>query len=149
AAGAALASLQLTDSSAVLQALIYVSPSDGKNVKEGMEVQISPSSAPREEYGFINGKVTYVSQFPATPEAMVRVLGNSRLAEQLGGQGAPFAVYAELIRKPGSHDGFSWSSPKGEAIAINSGTPCSATVTVQTQRPISLVIPLFRQYTGL
>lgn len=148
-AGSPLASLQLDDPSAALQALIYVSPSDGKNVKDGMDVQISPSSAPREEYGFMNGTVTYVSQFPATPEAMVRVLGNQALAQQLAGQGAPFAVYAELIRKPGSRDGFSWSSPKGEAIAVNSGTPCSATITVQNQRPIELVIPIFRQYTGL
>lgn len=149
AAGAPLASLQLTDQSAELQALIYVSPNDGKNVKPGMDVQISPASAPREEYGFINGKVTYVSQFPSTPEAMVRVLGNSTLAQNLAGQGSPFAIYAELERKPSGGDGFSWSSPKGEGLVVTSGTPCTSTITVQTQTPISLVIPLFRQYTGL
>ncbi|HEY7789132.1 MAG TPA: NHLP bacteriocin system secretion protein [Vicinamibacterales bacterium] len=149
APGAPLASLQSDDSSGTLQALIYVSAHDGKNVETGMDVQISPSSAPKEEYGFIRGKVTYVSQFPATPEAMVRVLGNTSLAQMLGAQGSPFAVYAELERRPGSPDGFAWSSSKGEALTVNSGSPCSALITVLNQRPIELVIPLLKEYSGL
>jgi HlyD family secretion protein len=147
--GHAVASLQTADSETGLQALIYVSSNDGKRVAQGMEVQISPSSAPREEYGFIRGRVNYVSQFPSTPEAMLRVLGNSRLAETLAGQGAPFAVYAELTRDPDPGAGFVWSSPKGEALLVNSGTPCTAMVTVENRRPIDLVIPLIRKYLGL
>ena len=40
-----------------LEAVIFV-PSEGRNLKPGMEVQVSPSGIKKEEFGFILGRVT-------------------------------------------------------------------------------------------
>jgi HlyD family secretion protein len=148
--GSSLLSLQLADDqSKEVEAVIYVPPKDGKYVEQGMEAQISPLSAPREEYGYLIGKVTYVSQFPSTFAGMMRVLGNDVLVKALSIDGAPFGVYAQLIRNPKSASGYAWSSPKGETLAVNSGTVCSVTITVKERRPIELVAPYIREKTGM
>jgi HlyD family secretion protein len=148
--GASIVSLQLADQAAgSLEAVIYVEAKDGKYIKPGMDVQLSPLSAPREDYGFLKGKVTYVSEFPSTREGMMKVLANSNLVTALSAGGAPFAVYASLIPKPEAPGGFEWSSPRGEQLIINSGTMCSVKVTVLERRPMDLVIPYLRKKSGI
>ena len=134
-----------------LQAVIYVPPTDGKFVTPDMNVQLSPFAAPREEFGFLLGKVQYVSEFPSTQAGMLNTLGNTALVQTLMGQGAPFAVYASLIvdDRPDNPSGFAWSSPRGQEIAVNSGTLCNVTITVSERRPLELVMPFFRTITGL
>ena len=148
--GVALLSLQFSDQETEgLQALLYAPPASGKQIRAGMQVQVSPSMAKREEFGFLIAKVRHVSEFPATREGMTRVLANPGLVASLSGEGAPFAVYADLIRDPGSASGFQWSSSKGNPLKVSSGTLCAATIVVRERRPIGMVIPLFREYTGL
>ena len=148
--GSSVASLQAAgDSQSGLEAVIYIPAKDGKYVQTGMEVQISPLSAPREEYGYLVGKTVYVSEFPATRQGMVRLLSNDQLVQTLSLEGAPFAVYAELTPKPGTEAGYAWSSPKGEALKVNSGMICRITITVESRRPIDLVIPTLREKLGI
>ncbi|MBC7251032.1 MAG: HlyD family efflux transporter periplasmic adaptor subunit, partial [Anaerolineae bacterium] len=49
-----------------LEAVIYVPSAEGKKIRPGMAVQISPSTVRREEYGFMMGRVVSVGEFPAT-----------------------------------------------------------------------------------
>jgi len=148
--GASIASLQEAgDSQSGLEAVIYVPAKDGKYVENGMHVQISPLSAPREEFGYLVGKSVYVSEFPATRQGMVRLLSNDQLVQTLSVEGAPFAVYAQLTPKPGTTAGYAWSSPKGEALKVNSGMICRVTITVESRRPIDLVIPTLREKLGI
>jgi HlyD family secretion protein len=132
-----------------LEALIYVPPNAGKNVRIGMEAQVSPTTAKREEFGFLIGRVRHVSEFPATREGMLRVLPNAGLIASMSNDGPPFAVYADLVLNPSSPSGYQWSSQKGDAIKLGSGTMVTATVVVRQRRPIGMVIPLFREYSGL
>ena len=148
--GATIATLELTEADAMgLEAVVYISAQDGKYVREGMDVQISPLSAPREEYGFMLGKTTFVSEFPATRQGMMRLLANENLVTVLSAGGAPFVAYASLVPKPGTPAGYAWSSPKGEALPINTGMICRVTVTVESRRPVELVIPTIREKLGL
>jgi HlyD family secretion protein len=148
--GQSIVSLQLTGGeSQELQAIVYVPPKDGKYVTTDMDAQISPLSAPREEYGFIKGQVTYVSQFPSTRQGMVRVLSNDGLVQTLSAEGAPFAVYTKLFPKPGTPAGYEWSSPAGEQLVVNSGTICRVTITVRSRRPIDLIVPRLREKLGI
>ena len=48
-----------------LEVIAYVPSLDAKSMNTGMDAQISPSNIRREEYGFINGRVMYVAQFPS------------------------------------------------------------------------------------
>jgi len=132
-----------------LEALIYVPASSGKNVRVGMEAQVSPTTAKREEFGFLVGKVRHVSEFPATREGMLRVLPNATLVASMSSDGSPFAAYVDLVPDPASASGYRWSSSKGEPIRVGSGTMVTATVVVRERRPISMVIPLLREYTGI
>jgi HlyD family secretion protein len=150
AMGTALLSLELTgEDAAGLQVIAYVPPGEGKNVEREMTVQISPSTAPREEYGFLVGKVSYVSEFPATPDGMMRVLANPTLVQGLAAAGPPFAAYIDLERDAQSSSGYRWSSFKGNTVAVNSGTICTISITVRERRPVELVIPMLRQALGL
>ncbi|MCZ7568691.1 MAG: NHLP bacteriocin system secretion protein [Ardenticatenaceae bacterium] len=127
-----------------LDAIIYVAPREGKKIKPGMEVQISPSTVKREEFGFMLGKVASVSEFPATYQGMFRLLGSSELVKALSAGGAPIEVNVELTPDQETASGYKWSSPQGPPIHIDSGTLCTAGITVSQQRPLSLVLPLFR-----
>ena len=53
-----------------LEAVLYVSPMEGKKIVPGMKTDIIPSAVNVEKFGFMLGKVTKVSQFPATNQRM-------------------------------------------------------------------------------
>jgi len=148
--GSPLFSIQIADDGTqALQVVAYVPPGTGKSVRPGMELQVSPSTSKREEYGFLVGAVEYVSEFPSTREGMKRVLANDSLVSSLSGQGAPFAVYGTLIPDGDSVSGYKWSSAKGNSQGVAAGTLCGVTVILRDRSPISMVIPIFREYTGL
>jgi hypothetical protein len=124
-----------------LVAVIYMAPAEGKKIRPGMEVQISPSTVRREEYGFMLGQVVSVGQFPATPQGMLRVLGNPELVKILSAVGAPIEVRVTLLTDSESVSGYAWSSQAGPPTQVDSGTLCNAWITLDQRRPISLVLP--------
>lgn len=132
-----------------LQAVVYVPSSEGKRVEEGMEVQVSPSTVKREEFGFVHGVITSVSEFPATRESMERTLRNARLVNRLAGDGAPFAVLADLSLDSTTVSGLSWSSSEGPPEQVRSGTPCTAMVVTRRMRPVELILPTIRTALGI
>ncbi len=132
-----------------LEAVVYIPAVDGKRVKSGMEIQISPTTVKQEEYGFMLGGVTYVSDFPATTRGMMRVLKNQQLVQALSGGQAPFEIYADLKLDSKTASGFEWSSSAGPDMEIQTGTVCLATITVDERRPIELVLPILREFTGI
>lgn len=132
-----------------LEARIYIAPLDGKKVKTNMDVQISPSTVKPEEFGYMLGKVRTVADFPSTNQGMMRILKNEQLVAQLAAGAPPISVQADLIPGSNTTSGYKWSSPKGPETQIESGTLCTATITVKKQRPISMVIPILRGYMGV
>ena len=128
-----------------LEALLYFPAGEGKRIHLGMKAQLSPATVRQEEFGFILGMVTYVSDFPATRQSMVGALGNEELADQLSMGTAPIEVRADLIPDPRTISGFKWSSSSGPPVEIQSGTLCRGTVTISRQRPIDLVLPFLRK----
>jgi HlyD family secretion protein len=127
-----------------LEAVLFITASDGKKARPDMLVEITPSTVKREEFGFIPSRITYVSKFPITQQGMMRTLGSEELVKEFG-QSAVIEVRAELTEDPTSPSGYQWSS-KGPDISIEDGTPCSANIIVEQRRPISLIIPLFKQW---
>ena len=132
-----------------LEAVIYVPSVDGKRVRPGMMIQIAPSTVKQEEFGLMVGKVTYVSDFPATAKGMQRVLKNDRLTGALAGNDAPYELHADLVFDPRTASHYRWTSAKGPPVRIQSGTIATGNVEVAARRPIEMVIPLLRQYTGI
>ena len=134
--------------------LVYFADRDGKQIKPGMTVQVTPSVVKRERYGGIIGKVTRVSPFPVTNQEMSAIIGNENMANNLSqsltaGGGAPVQIFAELEDDPTNTSGYKWSSSKGPALKITSGTTVSVRVQIGQQAPISYVIPIFKSLTGV
>jgi HlyD family secretion protein len=127
-----------------LEAVVYIPSAQGKRIQPGMVIEIVPSTVRRESYGYLLGRVTYVSDFPATPQGMLRVLKNSKLVDRLSGQDAPYEVHADLIPDPDNTSQYRWSSSQGPPIRLQSGTVATAQVVVQSRRPILMVLPQLR-----
>lgn len=148
--GSSILNMELSgDAIKDLEVVVYVSALDGKKVKPGMDIYISPSTIKREEYGYMVGKVTAVSEFPSTSQGMMRILQNQQLVQQLSAGAAPIQISADLTPDPSATSGYKWTSPGGPPVLIQSGTLATANISVQTQRPISLVIPMLKGFIGV
>jgi HlyD family secretion protein len=129
-----------------LEAIIYIPSIHGKKIRPGMEVQIAPSTVKKEEFGYLLGTVTYVSDFPVTPQGMQQVLKNDRLVTSLSGDDAPYEIRVDLLPDPDNLSTYRWTSSEGPPIRIQSGTLASAGVVVERRRPILMVVPQLRRH---
>lgn len=146
-AGSPLAKVELMGKNTKnLEAIIYFPAIQGKKIKRGMKAQIAPSTSRQEEFGFMLGLVTSVSEFPVSSSAMMNVLHNDSLVQSLSSGGAPIEVRADLIPDPRTPSGYKWSSGNGPRIMMGSGTMCQGNVVVEQQKPINMVIPIFKKY---
>lgn len=152
APGTRLASIEAEDAKGKLMSVAYFADKDGKKIKEGMSIQVTPSIVKRERYGGILGEVTKVSPFPVTNPDMLSIIGNENmvnaLVEGLKGS-APVQVFADLQVDPNTTTGYQWSSSKGPDLKLSSGTTTEVRVKVAEVAPISYVIPLLRSLTGV
>ena len=147
--GSPVITVELADSgSSTVEAILYVPVGEGRKVRPKMDVQIVPSTVKREEHGFIQAQVTYVSDYPATPQSMNMLLQNEALVRDLAGSTPPTEIRATLKRAE-TASGYQWSSAKGPQVKLASGTVCTAQITISQQRPLSLVIPILKQSLGL
>jgi HlyD family secretion protein len=150
AAGQPVLSLDLTGRTIKdLEAVMYVPSIHGKQIRVGMPMLVAPATVKQEEFGMMLGRVTYVSDFPATLKGMQRMLKNERLVTGLAGSDAPYEVHADLVLDPATVSRYRWTSSQGPPVRIESGTLAAASITVTTRRPIELVVPLIREYLGL
>lgn len=125
-----------------LQAFVFMSGEQAKQLKKGMQVHVLPSTVKAEEFGFIEGEVTSVSKFPLTEDEMFLLLENQSLLDQLStGTGDQHRVDVKLLKDPSTPSGFKWSSSQGPPFVITRGTLCTASFVLGRQHPINLVLP--------
>ena len=132
-----------------LEALIYIPAERGKTVKLGMPVRIEPSTVKREEFGTMVGTVVTISDFPMTPQGMAAVLHNDNLVTRFSKEGAAYAATVSLEQDPETVSGYRWAVGQGPPIRLSSGTLTRAEITTRRQRPLDLVVPLLRKFTGI
>ena len=132
-----------------LDVLVYVPSSLVKQIHAGLEVQISPTTVRREEFGFLRGEVTSVADYPATPAALMRNFQNEPLVQSLSSSGPVTELHVRLFPDPQTSSGYRWSSPLGPRVKLSSGTLVSAQIITRRQKPISLVIPSVKEMLGV
>ena len=147
APGDAVASIRTGDSE--LEALLYIPPADGKRIDSGMPALVTPATVRREEYGSIKGTVESVSTFPASLDGMVAVLQNRSLALHLSNNGPPYTGRVVLEQDPGTASGFAWTSPRASTQKLTSGTLATVEIKTGVQPPITLAIPLLKEFFGI
>lgn len=134
---------------AKLKGVLYIPSQDGKKIKKGMEAFVVPSTVQPQEYGFIKGKVTYISDFPITQQGMMTSVKNDQLAKGLLAGGPLFEVHVEFEKDPNSYSGFKWTSAKGPNILIKEGTSCTGKITILQEAPATIVVPAFKKFFDL
>ena len=130
-----------------LRAMLVV-PSTGRSAKAGMTVRIIPSTENWQESGFILGKVETISETPVTMQRLQRLLHNDALSQDLLSRGATYLVEVSLERA-NTPSGFKWTTARGSTHPVTTGMLASGRITVDEQRPLSLVIPMLRTSFGL
>ena len=140
--GQPILSIQPNKSS--LEVLAYIPSQQAKDVRAGMDAQISPSNVKREQYGFIRGRVGFAADYPATQESIMRNFENDPLMRAVSAGGPVTEIDAMLLPDVSTASGFAWSTSRGPGGQITSGTICRVDIVTKRERPIDLVLPYLK-----
>jgi HlyD family secretion protein len=147
-AGTQLGLIATNNQTQELQGLAFFPVQDGKKIRPGMAMQITPTTIKRERFGGVKGVVESVTEFSITKQEMAALIGNAEVVQSLGA--GPFiGIYGKLKASPQTFTGYEWSSSKGPQLKLTPGTTANAMVTLENRTPLSFVFPILREFTGL
>lgn len=121
------------------EVIAYVPLQTAQNISPGMEVQVSPAHAPREEYGYMTGNITSVGDTPVTEDGIIETMGTMSYVENILPDSSFIEVRIRLDIDPDSDNNYKWSNEKGEQVSVELGTQCSIMVITDEYRPIELL----------
>lgn len=150
-AGTRLATVEAENPKSKLVSVTYFPVSEGKKIKAGMTIQITPQTVKRERFGGIVANVTNISRFPITKEAAASEVGNAEVVEGLVSQQKEglIQVFSDLEIDSSTPSGYKWSSSTGPKLPVSSGTTTVARVKVEERAPITFVLPILRSVSGI
>jgi len=148
--GSSILVLGQSDETNVMHAVLYFPAKEAKQISCGMKIGVNPSTVKQEEYGFIEGIVTNISTYPVSDQYLMSSLQNNSLVENFRRIENPIEVEVSLIPNPDTYSGYKWSSSKGPEEKLTTGVLCTGSITVESKRPIELVIPAIkRNFLGI
>ncbi len=147
--GLRLGTIDTREASEILEAVAYFKLAEGKKIKPGMKLRLTPATVQRERFGSIITRVRSVSNFPVSREAASKIVGNASVAEFLTKDGHQIEVFAELLRDNVSFTGYQWDLSDGPEIEVTSGTIASAIINIEEKPPLTFIIPILRNWAGL
>lgn len=131
-----------------LEAVMFVSAADGKKISVEDNVELLPTHARREEHGVLRAQVLSTSAYPSTPQGLLNTITNPELMRELAHGTATYEVRIGLRRSAeaqgGARNPYLWSAVAGSNVPVSSGAMCQGEILVHHERPISLVLPIFR-----
>ncbi len=131
-----------------IRVIVFVPGVFGKKIKPDMRALIMPGTVSKEEYGALEGKVTNVSIYPASVPAMMKILRNKTLVDELLHKGVAYEVEVSLLEDPNTVSGYKWTSVDGPPLKLQSGTLGEAEITLKRRKPITLLLPYIKKVTG-
>jgi HlyD family secretion protein len=147
--GQRLGAIEVEDLNRALIAASYFPVGEGKRIRSGMELRVTPNTVERARYGSILGKIIDVSPFAVTTEAVANVVGNQEIARLFTQLGSKIQVMAELQVDATSPSGYVWTSGRGPQALVTAGTTAEVRATIESRRPITFVIPILRDWSGV
>jgi len=147
--GGTVGAIEAQDSTGKLMSVAFFPAGEGKKLKPGMKLQITPTTVKREEFGGIVGTINSISTFPITQEGAVHSIGSAEAVKALLSQGPQIEAIATLQPDSSTFSGWKWSSSKGPTQKVTSGTPTIVRVMVEERAPISFVFPILKSWTGI
>ena len=112
----------------------YVSSTVAQSIQKGMDVRIYPSVSRSESYGYVQGLVSDISNYPITATNISDTLGRF-YTDQLVPEGEN--IVELRITLLGGTDGSTgvWSRAEGGSLTIDTGTMCEMNVVVEEMTP--------------
>lgn len=147
--GIGIGTIATQESAAKLVNVAFLPVSEGKKIKPSSQVQITPSTVKREEFGGIEANVTNISAFPVTQQGAASLIGNPDILPGVMTQGPQIAVFTELQPDSSTFSGYQWSSSSGPQLKMTPGTTTEVRITVEERTPITFVLPILKSWTGL
>ena len=149
--GSTLFTIQNDTAPRNLESLVFFPARDGKRLEVGQRVRVSPTTTKQQRHGGIEGEITKVNVLPIRDDAVIKRLGVKSLLQSVRGpQAAPLIeVSTSLQRDPNTVSGYDWGGGEGPDIQITAGTTTNVRVLVEERRPISYVIPILRDLSGI
>jgi len=149
--GSTLFELESAGQAQALQSLAFFAPGDGKRLKPGQRVQITPASTTAQRHGGIEGQILAVRPLPVNEEAVISRLGNAAWIKAIkpNNDGPLIEVLTSLRPNRATPSGYDWGGGRGPNLKLSAGTPTRVRVLVEERRPISYVIPLLRDLSGV
>ncbi len=118
----------------------YVPMQTAKSLSLGMQTQISPVYAPREEYGYMTGTITSLGDTPVSEESIIAKMGTLSYAKDILPETSFVEIRIRLDLNPEAENNYSWSNEKGEKLSVGFGTQCSVIAITDEYRPIELLL---------
>lgn len=148
--GTRLGTLQTSGQASDMKSIAYFTVKDGKQIKPGMQILITPDTVKRARFGGIVGEITKVSAFPVTLEGASSVVGNPEIVQKLmDREGGKVEAIAQLQLDSKTFSGYKWSSSDGPQQEISPGTTTTVRVTVEERSPISFALPILKEWSGM
>ena len=149
--GSTLFTLQGKGSGNDLESLVFFAAKDGKRLEKGQRVRVSPTTTKQQRHGGIEGEIIRVRMLPLRDDAVAKRLGVRSLLESVRSTKSDplIEVSTTLQRDPNTHSGYDWGGGSGPKITLSAGTTTSVRVLVEERQPISYVIPILRDLTGI
>jgi HlyD family secretion protein len=121
----------------------------GKELSVGDEVQVVPAFVDKSRYGFIRGRLRWITTYAATPAELALVVATPFEIERLQARfGALLLAEVEIQRDPQTESGLAWSTTRGWPGEIGPGVQCSLQVVYREDRPVELLYPWIRSVLG-
>jgi HlyD family secretion protein len=139
AVGEAIANLE--DVSRPLEAVVYVPAVEGEEIGPGMRVAIAPANDSSQPASVLRGVVGSVGPFPASRQAMMLTLANDQLVSEFSANGPLLEVRIRLLANQGAQAEHGEPAASTALVGIDSGSLCTAFITVAERRPIELLLP--------
>ncbi|MDI2130081.1 HlyD family efflux transporter periplasmic adaptor subunit [Yinghuangia seranimata] len=139
--GATLVTVERSDApNDRMVAMIFVPGDRAARLRPGNAVDLSVSTAPPAAFGLLRGKVTSVSPYPLTPEALAGLVGGEAAAQAFSHGAAPRLVVVDLVANAATASGYEWSTTAGPPMRLNTQVTVSASIDVGSQTPFSLIL---------
>ena len=123
-----------------LSVVAYVPMQTVNSLSLGMTAQFSPSYAAREEYGYMTGVITAISNMLVSKENIILKMGTLSFVENILPEGSFVELRIRLDLDDNSANSYKWSNSKGEYLPVELGTQCSIIVVTNEYFPIKLLV---------
>jgi multidrug efflux pump subunit AcrA (membrane-fusion protein) len=152
--GTTIFSLDRRDRRQQLVSLVYFPSQDGKRLKPGQSVRITPTTTKAQRHGGIRGRILSLRTLPVSREGLRQRLGLESLVQTVQPPGSAgneplIEAVTSLQRNPRTRSGFDWGGGPGPDLRLTPGTGTEVSVLVEHRQPISYVSPLLRDITGI